>query len=413
MPPPQAPEPAPSTSSPSGLTEIPPELVTSSSGWEEPTTAQAPVWEDEPSSVSKPSLPEIKEQPLEQPEAETANIAAVSEPVMAVSAAVPELTPETPAQASPVVQSAQVTKTAPSRPTSVSHRSSARYKNVDQPVVMPNSVFGSASLGNAGVGSFGSLGGTGMEKVGMQFGSLGLGSDSFDDGSTTGEPLELQAQPPAQAQASISPKTQSHEPSSSALSNGSALFQQSLPQQVQPTPPQQQQSITQGSTQNQPTQVQQVTPSPLQPFSQGLSNHQQPQSATTQQQQYVQHGLPTHVDQQSTQSPQQPPTHHFSQAQPQVQSQQGQQHSTYFRQPDAAPYFHSATPPAVGQGQDSPYGAFGLGHQQQHQHHPGQHQGQVQIQGQHQGQPNHLGGFGGEYGYGDNQRVNIYLSFSI
>ncbi|KAJ8457584.1 hypothetical protein ONZ45_g18257 [Pleurotus djamor] len=55
----------------------------------------------------------------------------------------------------------------------------------------------------------------------------------------------------------------------------------------------------------------------------------------------------------------------------------------------ADPFFHTPTPPAP-QPQESAYGAFGqLGQQMQHQA---------------QAQASHLGGFGGDYGYGDNQR---------
>lgn len=49
------------------------------------------------------------------------------------------------------------------RPNSVSHRSSARYKLIDQPVVMPSSF------------------GAGVEKVGMQFGSLNLNGDNVPE----------------------------------------------------------------------------------------------------------------------------------------------------------------------------------------------------------------------------------------
>ena len=90
------------------------------------------------------------------------------------------------------LQPQQTTK--PSRPAAVSHRSNAaaRHKNLDSPVVMPSTIFGGAgkgvgggggTLGFGGVGAggaVGALGGMGVEKVGMQFGSLSLGGDSFD-----------------------------------------------------------------------------------------------------------------------------------------------------------------------------------------------------------------------------------------
>src|ERR1700722_150532 len=139
--------------------------------------------------------------------------------------------------------------------------------------------------------------------------------------------------------------------------------------------------------------------SPIQPFAQQSMSQQQglatphlqqqhPPSQSQVHSQYAQHGLPTHIDPTQNQTPH-APQHIPSSSQPQ---QNANAHSTYFRQAEA-PYFHTPTPPA-GQVQDSPYGAFGpLGQQ-----------------GQHQAQAQHLGGFGGgEYGYGDNQRVSPYL----
>lgn len=73
------------------------------------------------------------------------------EPATAVPAPAPEERAPTPAKP---------------RPAAVSHRSSARYnKTIDQPVVMPSSF------------------GSGIEKVGMQFGSLSLGGESLFDSS--------------------------------------------------------------------------------------------------------------------------------------------------------------------------------------------------------------------------------------
>lgn len=73
-----------------------------------------------------------------------------------------------PSLATPVLS--QVSTATPSpklsgRPAATTHRSSARYKNIDQPVVMPSSFS------------------TGIEKVGMQFGSLSLGGESLLDAS--------------------------------------------------------------------------------------------------------------------------------------------------------------------------------------------------------------------------------------
>ena len=70
---------------------------------------------------------------------------------------VQQVVPESPAALPPK----PLTPSASSRPTPVSHRI-PKFKTSDQPVVLP--------------ASFGS----GLEKVGMQFGSLGLGGDDFD-----------------------------------------------------------------------------------------------------------------------------------------------------------------------------------------------------------------------------------------
>ena len=111
----------------------------------------------------------------------------MKEPALEIQSKEPE--PEAltqPQQPPPVKQS---------RPAAVSHRSSAaaRYKNVDSPVVMPSTIFGGQGkcfgtgrgslgfgVGGAGGTSIGTLGGLGVEKVGMQFGSLSLGGGSFD-----------------------------------------------------------------------------------------------------------------------------------------------------------------------------------------------------------------------------------------
>jgi hypothetical protein len=172
-------------------------------GWEEPTTGQAPpTWDEEP-QVSKVATEAWAESDAveggeEVGEGETGAedveepTATMKESVLEVQSKEPE--PEPPVQAQlPQQQPAAAAK--PSRPAPVSHRSSvaARYKNVDSPVVMPSTIFGGAgkgvgagALGFGGVGTsaggagVGALGGLGVEKVGMQFGSLSLGGDSFD-----------------------------------------------------------------------------------------------------------------------------------------------------------------------------------------------------------------------------------------
>ena len=66
-------------------------------------------------------------------------------------------TPESPAALPPK----PLTPSISTRPTPVSHRA-PKFKTTDQPVVLPASF------------------GTGIEKVGMQFGSLSLGGEDFD-----------------------------------------------------------------------------------------------------------------------------------------------------------------------------------------------------------------------------------------
>lgn len=117
-------------------------------------------------------------------------------PALENSSIVPESKPEVPAQTQPTPlltqpQVQQLTQAqAPPKPTaqsarpaSVAHRTSARYKNVDQPVVMPSSILGGSAAGAGGVSGVGfGLGNGigGLEKIGMQFGSLSLGGDNFD-----------------------------------------------------------------------------------------------------------------------------------------------------------------------------------------------------------------------------------------
>ncbi|KAF8064124.1 hypothetical protein FPV67DRAFT_1503608 [Lyophyllum atratum] len=398
--------------------------------WEEPTTAQAPTWDDELQTKATASVPEAwtttaevegstveqaEVQPPQQHEVEvettleTVSIelekqqqlpASKSEPAPLLTLATPVLSQTAAATPSPKLSG---------RPAAGAHRSSARYKNIDQPVVMPSSF------------------GTGIEKVGMQFGSLSLGGESLLD-STPSEPEaptaapEPPSPPVAQAQAPAQqdlppPPPPSTAPASTSL--GSTIFSQ---QQAQPptsqAPPLQPNATLHSIPASVPQPMQQAPPhtaaaaSPIQQFAQ--QSHQQAQHAQQQQaqhqaqhhqaqqhslasahqqqlhqqqqnqhpqhapqthNQYAQHGLPTHID------PSQ---------QAQSQQQQNATHSNYFGRGEAAaaaPYFHTPTPPA-GPAQDSHYGSFG----------------QLGAQGQHQ-QASHLGGFGAQdYGYGDNQR---------
>lgn len=166
---------APSTSAspPSPVSEQPQQ------GWEEPTTVQAPVWEEEPPkpSVSTPdgwtATQETNEQKREQEQlslAESGEVVSITTPAPAPpqqeAPAPKEAEPQPAAPIQPAINVPVVAAT-PSpklggRSAAGSHRLSSRYKTTDQPVVMPNS-FGAS-----------------IEKVGMQFGSLSLGGDSLD-----------------------------------------------------------------------------------------------------------------------------------------------------------------------------------------------------------------------------------------
>ncbi len=148
-----------------------PEPEPASQGWEEPTTVQAPTWDDEPSRQSSESWPQVPEP-----------IASEENQVQAEEVSVPGLQPEPvpervlsalPAQLQPStakVENVQAlapakpaTPAAHTRPTSAAHRH--KFKT-DQAVIMPS-------------GSFG----TPLEKVGMQFGSLNLGGDDLEASS--------------------------------------------------------------------------------------------------------------------------------------------------------------------------------------------------------------------------------------
>jgi hypothetical protein len=179
---------ATSTTATSAITTADPE------GWEEPTTGQAPpTWDEEPplTKVEMWAESDVVEDGESTGESEVDEPEVTKEPVLEVQSKEPESEPQVPVQTQPPPQ--QPPKM--TRPAPVSHRSSAaaRYKNVDSPVVMPSTIFGGAgkgvgggALGFGGVGAglggagVGVLGGLGVEKVGMQFGSLSIGGDSFD-----------------------------------------------------------------------------------------------------------------------------------------------------------------------------------------------------------------------------------------
>ncbi|KAJ7153590.1 hypothetical protein C8R43DRAFT_1002676 [Mycena crocata] len=413
-PPPPAPAPIapPPTISPAAPEPEPQQEV----GWEEPTTIQSPTWEEE-APVAKPSTSAADvwastvNEPPEEPKSEPQQILEpqVEEPPAPEpieESAAPSLEPEpAPPAASP---SPSLKPAGAARPAATSHRSSARYKTIDQPVVMPSSF------------------GSGIEKVGMQFGSLSLGAD--DNSSEPEAPApEPQSPPTPQVSAQVHhepPPPASVPPTSASL--GSALFQ-GLPQQQQASPqvpsqhtlpssvsqpvvsqtpkvvplaealaaqpapisPAMQQELNQLTPQQQAYMQQHMAGGYIPPhLQQQLQQQQQqaqqqqqlqhlPQQQSHTQHQYAQHGLPTHIDPSQQQST------------PQHQPSAG--HSSYFRnEPTPAassPYFHTPTPPA-GQNQDTPYGSFG----------------QLGGQGQHQ-QGAHLSGFGQQdYGHAENQR---------
>lgn len=142
-------------------------------GWEEPTTAEAPTWDDEPQTQT--SLPVTQDGWLAtsielQPK--------VADEAPAVS--VPEPEPQPPAQTFPVHQPVQQktvqgspipAQAKPATPVSYAkslnvHRNSGRFKTTDQAVVMPSSSFST------------------VEKLGVQFGSVNLGGDEAPDNSS-------------------------------------------------------------------------------------------------------------------------------------------------------------------------------------------------------------------------------------
>ncbi|EIW56556.1 uncharacterized protein TRAVEDRAFT_38481 [Trametes versicolor FP-101664 SS1] len=395
-PPPTAPS-APSPPAPQAQHHEPappvetPEAPTTSTGWEEPTTVQEPIWDDEPRAAQAVEpAPVLEEAKPAQPEPTV-----VEEPAPVASPAVPQqLSPEIPAALPPKPQTPSIQ----ARATPVSHRA-PKFKTTDQPVVMP--------------ASFGS----GLERIGMQFGSLSLGGEDIDSHEPT--PVEQKPAPPAAPEHVAAPAPPPQEPAApiasppaqTPLTSGS-LFQNSLPQQQQQQPQQLQQPAqpphlaalpqqsTLTSSLTQPSLPSSTSTSAISPYSQqsqaisqqSLASHQSQQPPAQSHHAYAQHGLGAHLEQQQQQQ------QHVAPQPQQPQATQAQNlgggPSSYFRQPEA-PYFHAPTPPA-GQSQDSPYGSFG----------------QLNQQVQHQAQGSHLGNFGGaDYGYGDSQR-NFYDSYS-
>ncbi|KIJ18208.1 hypothetical protein PAXINDRAFT_167463 [Paxillus involutus ATCC 200175] len=408
-----APPVAPAPSAPESVEPAPAPLLNGDSepvseGWEEPTTVQPPTWDDEP-QVKPPPEDAWISPVLTQPDIQDDLQDDLPSPVLQEEfvSEIPVPPPSEPVQPQPPVEEPVVAPTPSKSPVSIltrssvaSHRGAGRFKATDQAVVMPTSSFT-----------------PGLDKVGMQFGSLSLGGDVIEPSPTEPtaaaepapakpqqspqqliQPLPSQALPqetspttsPAQSIATVSsqfapqqqvsappplpapapapaPAPHPHPPLTSSISHPS--IPTSVSQPVMTTSPafsqQQQQAV--------------IHPSPL-------SQHQ-PQAPLTQHQvashhQYSHLGLPTHLDATAQHSPQHAP----QPSQPQATAA----HSAYFRQAEA-PYFHTPTPPA-GQAQD--YNVFG------------------QIGQQHPSQASHLGGFGNnDYGYGDTQR-GFYESYA-
>ena len=169
---PQAPPPPPiNVSQPIPESECQPEIQQHDR--EEPTTVEAPTWDDEPAvdqATRTEAWPLTPEPPATSAIAEVkSEVVEESVPEAVIAESKSEVDTRSPAQVAQAISAlpAQVTAI-PSpkltaRPSATSHRTSARHKLTDQPVTMPVSFS------------------TGIEKVGMQFGSLSLGGDDTND----------------------------------------------------------------------------------------------------------------------------------------------------------------------------------------------------------------------------------------
>ena len=161
------PEPPREPTPPPALTQESEPTVEAQTGWEEPTTVQNPPWEEDlqrkPSApVSEPWLPTPAEEVKVHDEAKPApSEPAPSEPVSEPIVSLPAPQPKEPVSG---LNEAIPKHVAPvqARPSSAAHRHSARFKT-DQAVTLPNNF------------------GSGLEKVGMQFGSLSIGGDEIVD----------------------------------------------------------------------------------------------------------------------------------------------------------------------------------------------------------------------------------------
>jgi hypothetical protein len=166
---PPAPFEPPREPTPPAPTQEPEPTSETQTGWEEPTTVQNPPWEDD--LQPKTSAPVAK--PWDTAPAEEIKVVDDIKPTLSEPAPAPEPVPEPIAVSLPAPQPKEpvsglndaipkhVAPVQP-RPSSAAHRHSARFKT-DQAVTLPNNF------------------GSGLEKVGMQFGSLSIGGDEIFD----------------------------------------------------------------------------------------------------------------------------------------------------------------------------------------------------------------------------------------
>ncbi|KAI5993701.1 hypothetical protein F5J12DRAFT_426647 [Pisolithus orientalis] len=442
-PPVQPPPPAPPAPSAIEVTETtpapPPDVIVESTheGWEEPTTVQPPVWDDEP-QVKPPSDDAWTSSLHLQPEPHQEELSVpTSEPEPVQSTIPPCETPQLPEQPAVVPTPSKSPSPVPLRSSIHPHRNASKYKTTDQAVVMPTSSLAS-----------------GLDKVGMQFGSLSIGGDIIESSPieppvepTPPKPKESPQRPisvlppvpqsphdiapstsPTQTTTTLSPtvsqqasvpppapapalapapapasapapapapasapapapapaslpvtSSASTQPSQSPLTTSvsHASILPSVGQSVVNTNHTLPQHQPQPSTQPQQPPSQQPLHSlaiPHQPQPSGPLS--QPLQQVPTQHQFSHHGFPAHFSDPAVQQSAQTAT----QIQSTQQQPQQQVSATYFRQAEA-PYFHTPTPPASGQ--EYAIGAFG-----------------GQIGQQHPGQASHLGNFGsGDYGY--------------
>ena len=165
---PSAPPPVsePAEPAPAPLTNDDSDLI--GDGWEDPITVQPPTWDDEPQV--KPPPEDAWSSPVQVQadiQDETPSPLPQEEPAPEISTHVPSdpaPAPQQPAEDPiPAPTPSRSPVSVPPRSSAASHRSVNRYKATDQAVVMPTSGFN-----------------PGLEKVGMQFGSLSLGGEVIE-----------------------------------------------------------------------------------------------------------------------------------------------------------------------------------------------------------------------------------------